>query len=240
MSERKKELREEVWRILEEREVARFPRPVWGRIPNFEGSEVAARRILRTEEFHSAEVVKVNPDYPQLEVRIGALHNGKLLVMPSPRLKSGFLMLDPSRIPKGIQRKAATIRGAFQHGAQTDLEHLPTVDLVVCGSVAVTEGGARVGKGGGYSELEYAVLVGLGLIDEETPIATSVHELQIVGDAPTEEHDFTVDLIATPERLLKAGGPRLRPKGIFWDKISEERLEGMPMLKRLKQRTTES
>jgi 5-formyltetrahydrofolate cyclo-ligase len=45
-SDLKRELRERVWRLLEERGVARFPRPVYGRIPNFVGAETAARRIL--------------------------------------------------------------------------------------------------------------------------------------------------------------------------------------------------
>lgn len=239
MYDRKKELREEVWRLLEERKVTRFPRPVWGRIPNFEGSEVAAKRILSTEEFHAAEAVKVNPDYPQLEVRKGALYARKLLIMPSPRLRSGFLVLNPTKIPRRIHGRAATIRGAFQYGAQTGLDDLPAVDLIVCGSVAVTEGGVRVGKGGGYSELEYAVLRELGLVEEGTPIMTTVHELQFVEDAPIEEHDFSVDLIATPMRLVKADGPRIRPKGVLWDKLPDEKIERMPILKNLRQRSSE-
>jgi len=63
-SDLKRELRERVWRLLEERGVARFPRPVYGRIPNFEGAETAARRILQLEEFR-ARVVKVS--YPRLK-----------------------------------------------------------------------------------------------------------------------------------------------------------------------------
>jgi 5-formyltetrahydrofolate cyclo-ligase len=36
------------------------------------------------------------------------------------------------------------------------------VDLVVCGSVAVNRDGARVGKGGGFSDPELALLVVAG------------------------------------------------------------------------------
>lgn len=147
-----------VWSLLEERSVARFPRPVRGRIPNFQGADRSASRVLATDEFRRAEVVKVNPDLPQLEVRKGVLDAGKMLIMPSPRLRSGFLILDPSRIPRRLRRRAATIRGSFQYASEPSLEDLPRVDLIVCGSVAVTEDGARVGKGGGYSELEYAIL----------------------------------------------------------------------------------
>ncbi len=232
--ESKRELREKVWSLLEERDVARFPRPVRGKIPNFTGAEEAARRIIGTDEFGRAEVVKVNPDSPQLEVRIGVLEAGKILIMPSPRLRAGFLVLDPARIPKRLHRTAATIKGSFQHAAETPIEDLPFVDLLVCGSVAVTEKGVRIGKGGGYSELEYAILRELKLVDEETPIMTTVHDLQIVEDAPMEDHDFTVDVIATPKRLMATRGPRHRPRGIIRDKLSERQLDEIPILRNLK------
>lgn len=236
VSRRKAELREMVWSLLEERGVARFPRPAKGRIPNFQGAEMAARRVLGTDEFRRAEVVKVNPDSPQLEVRRGVLETGKMLIMPSPRLRSGFLILDPSRIPRKLHRRAATISGSFQYAFETGLGNLPRVDLIVCGSVAVTEGGARVGKGGGYSELEYAILRELELADEGTPIMTTVHDLQIVEDAPVEEHDFSVDFIATPTRIVKTRGLRRRPRGIIWENISEKRLDEIPILKTLRRR----
>ena len=234
VSERKAELRERVWSLLEERGVTRFPRPVRGRIPNFQGAERAARRVLTMDVFRRAEVVKVNPDSPQLEVRRGVLEAGKTLIMPSPRLKTGFLILDPSRIPRRLYRRAATIRGSFQFASKIGLEELPRVDLIVCGSVAVAECGVRVGKGGGYSELEYAILRKVERVDEETPILTTVHDLQIVEEAPMEEHDFSLDLIATPTRLIKTRGPRHRPEGIIWERLSEDQLNKIPLLKKLR------
>ncbi|MEM3027945.1 MAG: 5-formyltetrahydrofolate cyclo-ligase [Candidatus Bathyarchaeia archaeon] len=235
ISEKKRALRARVWSLLEERGVAKFPMPPYGRIPNFLGAEKAARRILEMEEFIKARVVKVNPDSPQMEVRRGVLEARKVLVMPSPRLREGFLVLKPERIPRSLFIKAATISGAFHLGVRADLEDLPSVDFIVCGSVAVTLKGERIGKGGGYSELEYAILRELDLVGDETPIATSVHELQIVDDIPLEEHDFSVDYIATPERTIRTTGPRRRPRGIIWEKLSEEEIEAMPLLKRLKE-----
>lgn len=235
-SEWKRELRERVWSLLEERGVARFPRPVRGRIPNFQGAEAAARRIQDTDEFRRAEVVKVNPDFPQLEVRRGVLEAGKMLIMPSPRLRSGFFILDPAMIPERLHRRAATIKGSFQHASKAGLDDLPAVDLIICGSVAVTEKGVRVGKGGGYSELEYAILRELALVEADTPIMTTIHELQIVEDAPMEDHDFSVDLISTPKRIIETKGLRHRPRGIIWEKLSEKQLDEIPLLKRLKGR----
>jgi 5-formyltetrahydrofolate cyclo-ligase len=74
------------------------------------------------------------------------------------------------------------------------------VDLVVCGSVAVNRKGARIGKGGGFSDLEVAFLAEAGVIRPDTVLATTVHPLQ-VADEPLPEtiHDFRVDLIVTPD-----------------------------------------
>jgi len=230
----KETIRTRVWRLLEEAKVSKFPKPITGRIPNFVGSEEAAKRLFSQPEFRKAEVIKVNPDSPQAPVRLGVLMHGKVVVMPTPRLKGGFLLLNPKCIPKRHLRRASTIRGAFKYGESCPLEDLPKVDLLVVGSVAVSLDGVRVGKGGGYSELEYAILRELELIDEATPIYTTVHDLQIVNDAPREEHDLTVDVIITPTRVLRLNRKYRQPKGIIWSKLKPEDIERMPVLSKLK------
>jgi len=94
-----------------------------------------------------------------------------------------------------------------------------------------------LGKGGGYSELELAILKEYGLLSDEVPIVTTVHPLQIVSHLPFEEHDFTVDLIATPEEVIRCSGPKKRPRGILWERLSEEKTEAIPILKKLKRFT---
>lgn len=56
------------------------------------------------------------------------------------------------------------------------------MDLVVCGSVAVNRNGSRLGKGGVYADLETALLAEIGLVTEETVIATTVHRSQVVDE----------------------------------------------------------
>jgi len=236
MKKQKDEIRRAIWRILEERGVARFPRPVYGRIPNFVGAEKAAARILELEEYRRAKVVKVSPDSPQRYIRYRCLLDGKLLIMPTPRLREGFLLLDPKKIPGERYQEASTIRGAFTYGEKVPIESLPTIDLIVTGSVAVTEGGVRLGKGGGYGELEYAILSEFGKLRRDVPIATNVHDLQIVESLPREPHDLTLDIIATPTRLIKVRGEKQRPSGIIWDLLSPEKLDEIPLLRRMRGR----
>lgn len=219
---------------MEESGISRFPKPIVGRIPNFEGSERAAQRLINQHEFQSARAVKVNPDSPQAHVRKGVLLKGKLLIMPSPRLRRGFILLDPKRIPKRFLMKASTIRGALKYGRFCSIEGLPKVDLIVAGSVAVSRDGVRIGKGGGYSEIEYGILRELSLIDEKTPIFTTVHDVQIIDKAPKEEHDFVVDAVITPSKVVRVERKYTQPKGIIWEKLTKHELKDMLILLELK------
>ena len=71
--------------------------------------------------------------------------------------------------------------------------------------MAVGEDGARLGKGGGFSDLEFAVASAAGLIGPDTVIATTVHDRQVVGAGaiPTTDHDVWVDLIVTPSGVIR-------------------------------------
>ncbi|PUA31510.1 MAG: 5-formyltetrahydrofolate cyclo-ligase [Candidatus Terraquivivens tikiterensis] len=229
----KDEIRKTVWRLLEEKGVARFPRPIFGRIPNFVGAEEAASRLCRTSIYRKAEVVKVNPDSPQLEVRRRTLMDGKMLLMPTPRLSSGFLLLDPKKIPSGSVEWAATIRGSFKFGKPLRPSEVPGVDLIVLGSVAVSREGWRLGKGEGYGEIEYAILRELGKVDERVSIATTVHELQIVECVPHDRYDVPVDYIVTREKFYEVKPRKPKPSGIYWEDLPLEKLNKIPILQQL-------
>jgi len=47
---------------MEERNIARFPRPVHHRITNFVNSEKAAERLAQLPKLTLAKCIKVNPD----------------------------------------------------------------------------------------------------------------------------------------------------------------------------------
>jgi 5-formyltetrahydrofolate cyclo-ligase family len=110
-------------------------------------------------------------------------------------------------------RKAASISGATGSARRVGLADLQPVDLVVMGSVAAAEDGARLGKGGGFADLEFALATMAGLIGPDTVCVTTVHELQVrpAGTIPLTDHDVPVDLIITPDRVIDCRpgrGPR--------------------------------
>lgn len=232
----KAEIRSNVWRIMEARGVSKPPKPIIERIPNFIGAETACEKASKLPEFARASAIKINPDSPQTYARYLALSMGKVLVMPTPRLREGFLLLDPREIPRDRLREASTIRGSFIWGSRVGLRDIPRIDLVIVGSVAVNARGARIGKGGGYADLEYGILRELGVVDENTPVITTVHDIQVIEqEIPMEEHDLPVDVIVTPSRILRIERTYKKPKGVYWDKLDAKAFKEIPVLKELKE-----
>ncbi len=235
----KTSLRKLIWDKMVELGVA-IPPPPHGRIPNFRGADVAAKMLTGLPEWKRARVVKVNPDSPQRWVRLRALEEGKMLLMPTPRLREGFILLDPKRISRGLYEKASTIRGAFELGVllrslEDIIRVVKNVDLIVEGSVVVNMCGERLGKGEGYGELEYAILLELNLINPEVTIATTVHEIQVVETRiPQDPYDVPVDVIVTPTRIIRVQRCENRPSGILWEFLNERKLKEIPILRELK------
>lgn len=226
-------LREAAWAALLAAGAGRFP-GTRGRIPNFTGAERAAAELARTEAWAAARVVKINPDSPMLALRRRALLEGKTLVVAVPKLatEKPFLVLDPARLPPGALRQAATIPGAARWGVARAPADVPVIDLVVAGAVAVSPDGARLGKGGGYSDLELALLVEAGRMDPEVPVWTLVHPAQLVppGSIPLEPHDVALDGYATPDGVVACARAHARPRGIVRASLTAEKVAAVPLL----------
>jgi 5-formyltetrahydrofolate cyclo-ligase len=220
---------------MDRESVSRFP-GAEGRIPNFAGAKLAAEKLAGHRLWKRARVIKVNPDSPQTHARRIALDEGKTLIMAVPRLRDThpFRLLDPRKLSAKQKREAATIKGALRHGRVVADEELPDIDFVLCGSVAVNLSGARVGKGGGFSDLEYGLLIEAGRIDEHTTVATTVHPIQILGeDLQSTEHDLPIDLIATPHAVIEVERQYPRPRGILWNHLQPPQIREIPILERM-------
>jgi 5-formyltetrahydrofolate cyclo-ligase len=230
---RKEDIRESIWKILQKKKVVRFPGAV-GRIPNFIGAEACAKQLAETRYWKAARFLKVNPDSPQRAIRQRALADGKIIYMAVPRLRSEkpFIELDPKKL-QCSPYDASSIKGAFQYGRPVTLAQVRRIDLVICGSVAVNRDGARVGKGGGYSDLEFALLTQEKKIGSRTPIVTSVHPLQIVDEEiPMIAHDIPLSAMVTPAEVIEVEVQFPRPKGIYWNMLRQEKIDEIPVLQK--------
>jgi 5-formyltetrahydrofolate cyclo-ligase len=229
-------IREAVWTMLEQAEVVRA-KSVHDKIPHFRGAEEAAGRVAGLEVWQQARVIKSNPDKAQRPLRQRALEEGKTLYMAVPRLRDErcFVELDPAKLD-ATPAKASTISGAFRYGRPVYVEEMRSVDLVISGSVAVNREGVRIGKGGGFADLEYGLAVAAGIVRLETPVVSTVHPMQVLDEPlPLTLHDVPLDYIVTPDEVIRCTGNLPHPGGIYWEDLDEQKISEIPLLRRLRE-----
>jgi 5-formyltetrahydrofolate cyclo-ligase len=232
VDEAKKAIRGRVWDLLVRERVA--APGAHGYIPAFVGSEAAADRLAGLPEWRAAQVVKAVPDRAQQPVRERALRDGKLLYVAVPRLAAElpFFVLDPADATAAPAEAGSVEHAAHRgrHARKVGVQDMRRVDVVVCGSVAVNRRGTRLGKGGGYSDIEVALLQEAGRIGPSTVIVTTVHPLQVIDEPiPETEHDFSVDLIVTPGEVIECE-PQRRPTGLYWNDLTAAKIAAIPVL----------
>lgn len=232
-------LRQEIWAVLKQQRATR--RDPVGHIPNFVGAEMAADRLASLPVWQQAQVIKCNPDSPQVPVRLRALQAGKTLYMAVPRLTRSRCFVELTAADLQARNipleEAAFARKALRVGRKVSFSEMPPIDLVVVGCVAVSAAGGRTGKGAGFADLELAMLQSFHLVQPETPVVTTVHSLQIVENSrlPMQPHDWALDWIITPEQAIATQTTWPRPQGLDWNAIQPEQYDRIPILRQLRQ-----
>ncbi|KAG2470099.1 MTHSD protein, partial [Polypterus senegalus] len=175
------DIRQKIWDYIEDNNLADFPRPVHHRIPNFKGSYLACDSVKGLDVFRKSREVKVDPDKPLEGVRLAALQAGKTLLVPTPRLRTGLFnrIVPPTGATKDVLRICSTSKGVKDYSVPVGLDAKVNVDLVIVGSVAVSEKGWRLGKGEGFADMEYAMIAAMGAVNDSTVVVTVVHDCQI-------------------------------------------------------------
>ena len=201
--ETKEEVREQIWDKMTKEEIAQFPLPCYGRIPNFVGVEEASKFLLDLSEFRKARFIFSAPDYVLHNIRELILQNRKDLLVATPHIQEFLLLKD---IPPRTIKKAVTIKGMYKFGEQVRLNHISRpLDLFCQGSVALDRKGNRLGKGKGYGDREFHLLKQEGIIDNQTLVITVVHDVQLLDDFSHLMHpnDVKVHVVLTPTEIIR-------------------------------------
>lgn len=112
------------------------------------------------------------------------------------------------------------------------------IDLVVLGSVCVSRDGYRLGKGKGFADLEFAMMMRMGAVTQDTIVITTVHDCQVFDSLPPQifkEYDVPVDIIVTPTQTIVVNPKLKKPSCIIWHMLSERRIKSMQVLQQLKE-----
>lgn len=232
-------IRQRIWDRLKEvaRPDTRFHLRFSDFIPDFEGVEAATDRLSALADYRSSRLVFVTPDNSMTELRRRLILAGKPMVMSTYNMQRGFLYLAPGVVPPEAAVFAAWLDG-MEHFARpvglAELTHIGRFDFLATGASAVTVDGIRFGKGHTYFDIEWGMFTDLGLVDESTPVAAIVHDVQVVDDQlSVSATDIQVDYIATPAQLRSIERRSRRPRGIRWDLMTEREIADTSPLKEL-------
>ena len=198
IEDKKQKLRLEIWDELYQKKLSHRPQGDYNKIPDFKGKEKAANILRKTSEYQDAKTIFVSPDSAQIPVRYNCIIDNKTLIMATPKLENGYLKLNKEA--KNHPQEASTKEGAFKYGAKID--KLSKVDLVIEGCVGVDLGGRRIIKKGGYGDREISDLYNKKVINNKTPIATTIHPLHIKNKIPMLKHDCKINMIVSSQSKI--------------------------------------
>ena len=207
LKEEKDSIRKSIYDKLFNEGYSNRPKGDYGKIPDFKGSEIAAKLLASTDEWKNSKTIFCSPDSAQIPVRYLALIENKNLIMASPNLEHGYLFLEGSKLD-GREREASTKEGAFKHctrffefGGEDSFDI--AIDMVVEGSVGVDRLGNRIGKGKGFADREIEDLFKKNIINDDTPLVTTIHPFQLVDFIPMESHDKKLNMIVSTEEIIR-------------------------------------
>lgn len=196
-----------------------------------------AEHVRRLDKYRQSSQVFIDPSPLLKQVRINALADGKILIMPGPGLKDGFYRLDPYRIPFAKLSLAATGRElpAFGQKITTRSEAaLLNINLLIGEYWAVDKRGYGVGEGKGFFDLAVALLAELeGLADDFQVLVAIQDRVRLVADLSIDPWDIAGNSILTPEKVIMLDELSLAPPGIAWDFLTLDRIRRITPLWKL-------
>ncbi|WP_319498268.1 5-formyltetrahydrofolate cyclo-ligase [uncultured Cohaesibacter sp.] len=232
-------IRKGIWQRLKDvaRADVRFHLDFSEVIPDFDGSDVATGRVLALDAFKGCQLAFVTPDNSLTLLRQKMIEAGIPLVMSTYNIRRGFLYLEPAVVPKGAELYASWLEGMEHFAKPVSLEEIARkgrFDFAATGASAVSSRGIRFGKGHVYFDLEWGMFTDLGLMEEKTPVVSIVHDVQVTDEnVIASDLDIAIDMIATPEKLIRVERTERRPRGIRWDLLSKDQILGIPPLAEL-------
>lgn len=123
----------------------------------------------------------MNVDRSQEPVKYQVVSKKKILYVPAARDSSAlFAKINvPEDADETVLKKVFRINTLTEFGSDIEASTDMKLDMLVIGSVAVSKDGYRIGRGNGYVDLDFGILVQLGVVTDKTIIVTTVHDLQV-------------------------------------------------------------
>jgi 5-formyltetrahydrofolate cyclo-ligase len=205
----------------------------WGR---------AAERLRKLSAYRDAAAVLASPTPALFQVRVNVLADRKLLVIPTPALEKGFLLVEGSSIPFPKLRSAAFPGRDNRFAELMDLSGSPhrRIELMAVEALAAGKNGGILGDGSGHLDLQYAVLGTLDRLDPGVQVAALVPPDRVLENVPAAPGDVPAHWIVTPEGIERTRAEELPPPAIDWERLSEKRIRRSDTLFQLRNRSRDA
>ncbi len=197
-----------------------------------------AENLRRLQTYRNAATVFATPHDTLHQARINCLVDGKNLLMPGPSIREGFFILAARTVLFKDISVAVTYKGLQKHGQVLKVNELSQypAGLLLTDSLAVDQGGGRIGDGNGYFDLCCAILQKLDGLEPEAEIMTFIQEEQLSRELlPQDNWDIKMTGAVTPARRLRFDPPGRKPQ-IFWDMLPRDRIKRIDPLFKLFQK----
>ena len=235
----KENIRRQVWMQLHEvaKPDSRFHWDFNRFIPDFEGSAACMERLCNTTAYRLADRVLITPDNSLTNLRAHCIGDGKTLIVPTYSLARGFLALSRETVPLGQEAFAATLDGLDVYGYPYLIsihDSAQGPQLMVTGASVLNPQGVRISHGPSFFDLEWLILSGLKLVNDQTPILAEVHDCQVVDfDCPPLPFGVSIDQIITPTRSIDTGRLYPRPASSSIKTLPLQIRQEVPLLQEL-------
>ena len=169
--------------------------------PTFAGR--IAERLRRMSAYRDAKTILMMPSPLLFQARINCLLDGKVLIMPSSAIKSGFYWVKPFSIgfpdlAYGTSLKGITLFGKKMQNSQ--LRQME-IDLALTECVAIDSKGRRLGEGTGFFDLSMGLLATFGAVTGKTLVGCVAGREQISqDDLACDPWDVGVDFVVLKDQ----------------------------------------
>jgi 5-formyltetrahydrofolate cyclo-ligase len=199
-----------------------------GRLPFLSANDAGrtAERLRSIPEYRDASMVLVSLHPSLRQAGLNALADRKKLVLPTPGLQKGFVLIDPVTVPP--PKRTMAVRPLLRNPFGTKLSYqeslVPPIDLLICEGLFIGADGTCMGDGNGHLDLQFAILSTLGWLAVAPQVIALVDDEQILPSVPAGPTDVGVHCIVTPRQVLRTGCTRLPRCGIIWEAFDRKQV----------------
>ncbi|GLI34231.1 5-formyltetrahydrofolate cyclo-ligase [Desulforhabdus amnigena] len=192
----------------------------------YNGTGKVAERIRRIDDYRNSKNILVSLHPSLRQTCLNVLADQKKLLIPTPGLQKGFMLVSPTSVPP--QKRKLAIRpipnNPFGRKMPYEEPFQGLVDLIITEAFLLGRDGTRMGDGSGHLDIQCAILSSLGWLSPDVRVLAVADDRQIVPSVPVEKTDVRIHWIVTPTQVLAASHDEPFSCEISWEKLSKKQI----------------